>query len=244
MINKKNNFLDYSIYSKSLKNLPTKSSLLINTINQYSYCIAEKDELYKKSLQESDVLLPDGISIVLAAQFLNSTKFKKIAGADVHEHYLKQLNHTSGRCFHLGASVKTLTLIKNKIALLYPNITVGTFSPPYKSVFTSEDNNNMISSVNSFYPDVLFVGMTAPKQEKWTYINKKDLDVKIICNIGAVFDFYSGLIKRPNSVWINLGLEWFGRLIKEPSRLSKRYFYYGPIFVLLIVSAKVKTLLI
>src|SRR5690606_5271371 len=79
--------------------------------------------------------------------------------------------------------------------------------------------------------DVLFIGMTAPKQEKWAFVHKGALDAKVICSIGAVFDFYAGTVERPGMAWVNLGLEWFIRLVKEPKRMWKRYLYYGQIFI-------------
>jgi len=109
------NFIDYSLYTKSLNELPFQSSLLVNTINQYSYCMANEDAGFKESLQMSDVLLPDGISIVAAEYLLTGKKIKKISGADLHHHLLSNLNETAGRCFYLGASGKTLEQIKKKI---------------------------------------------------------------------------------------------------------------------------------
>lgn len=100
----------------------------------------------------------------------------------------------------------------------------------------------MIAAVNAFQPDVLFVGMTAPKQEKWSYKHKPQLDAKIICSIGAVFDFYAGTVARPSPFWIKMRLEWFIRLIKEPKRMWKRYLYYGPIFIKLILQQKFKNI--
>ena len=98
----------------------------------------------------------------------------------------------------------------------------------------------MIQKVNQFEPDVLFVGMTAPKQEKWSYENKEALNTKVICSIGAVFDFYAGTVERPSKVWIDLGLEWLGRLQKEPKRMWKRYIYYGFIFLYYLLSTKLR----
>ena len=98
----------------------------------------------------------------------------------------------------------------------------------------------MINAVNNFKPDVLFIGMTAPKQEKWAFKNKNQLDAKIICSIGAVFDFYAGTVVRPHPFWINLRLEWFIRLLKEPKRMWKRYLYYGPVFIISILTKKIK----
>lgn len=234
------NFLEYSLYSKSLNNLPEKPPLLINTINQYSYCIAEKDPDFKKALVGSDVLLPDGVAVVAAARMLTGAKLKKIAGYDLHRHLMIELNKTGGSCFYLGASEKTLKKIKEKAAKYYPNVKVDTYSPPFKKEFTSEENAQMIEAVNSSKPDVLFIGMTAPKQEKWAYQHKNDLNVKIMCTIGAVFDFFAGTIKRPNKTWINFGLEWFIRLVKEPKRLWRRYLYYGPVFIWAIAKEKIR----
>jgi N-acetylglucosaminyldiphosphoundecaprenol N-acetyl-beta-D-mannosaminyltransferase len=98
----------------------------------------------------------------------------------------------------------------------------------------------MVAAVNTVKPDVLFVGMTAPKQEKWSKENANQLDTKTICAIGAVFDFYAGTVKRPSQFWIKLQLEWFIRLIKEPKRMWRRYLYYGPFFVYLLLKVLLK----
>ena len=232
----------YSVYNDSLSECFTGRKTLINTINQYSYCIAEKDASFKKALQESDVLLPDGIGIVIAVRLLENVKIKKIAGADVHKYFLENLNKNGGKCFYLGSSQTTLDKITEKISREFPNIKLKTFSPPYKNEFSDIDNQRMIEEINTFSPDVLFVGMTAPKQEKWSYQHKDLIDAKIICSIGAVFDFYAGTIIRPNKFWIGLGLEWFIRLLKEPKRMWRRYLYYGPIFVKFILERKIKKL--
>lgn len=232
--------LDYQIFTGQLSDVFKHEKTLINTINQYSYCIAEKDNIFKNALKESDILLPDGIGIVSAVRLLNKKKIQKIAGADIHHFLLKDLDLKKGKCFYLGAASETLQKIENRIAKEFPNIKVATFSPPYKNEFSSSDNKTMIDEVNNFKPDVLFVGMTAPKQEKWAYQHKESLDAKIICSIGAVFDFYAGTVARPHNFWINLGLEWFIRLLKEPRRMSKRYLYYGPVFIKLIVIEKMK----
>ena len=89
----------------------------------------------------------------------------------------------------------------------------------------------MIDAVNSFQPDVLMIGMTAPKQEKWAYLHRDRLDAKYICSIGAVFDFYAGTVKRSSPFWIGIGLEWLPRLLREPKRLYKRVFFSGPEFL-------------
>ncbi|WP_264553797.1 WecB/TagA/CpsF family glycosyltransferase [Flavobacterium sp. N2038] len=233
--------LDYMIFNDDLSSCFTNKKILISTINQYSYCIAELDLAFKKALQESDILLPDGVGIVAAVKLLNNKKISKIAGADLHKYLLNDLNKKKGKCFYLGSSQDTLNRITKQVFTEFPSIKVETFSPPFKDEFSDDDNQQMISLINNFKPDVLFVGMTAPKQEKWANRFKETVDAKVICSIGAVFDFYAGTVARPNEIWINLGLEWFIRLIKEPKRMWRRYLYYGPLFVWMILMKKIKS---
>lgn len=232
---------NYNIYSTELLEYNVHSKVLISTINQYSYCIAEKDVEFKNALEKSDILLPDGVGIVGAAKFLYNKNIKKIAGADIHQYLLEDLNNKNGKCFYLGSSKATLDKVVQRLSKEFPNIEVGCFSPPYKDVFSESDSQEMINKVNIFDPDVLFIGMTAPKQEKWAFSHKELINANIICSIGAVFDFYAGTIVRPGKWWVNLGLEWFIRLIKEPKRMWRRYLYYGPIFVRLILYKKIKS---
>jgi len=235
--------LDYAIFNGTLNQIGFSGKTLINTINQYSFCIAEKDLAFKTALQGSDVLLPDGMAVVAAIRLLDNKKIKKIAGADIHLHLLKELNQKGGSCFYLGSSENTLLKIKERVAIEFPNIRVGTYSPSYRPEFPHDKKSKKVEAVNAFQPDVLFVGMTAPKQEKWAYSHKEYLDVKIICSIGAVFDFYAGTVERPSPFWIDLKLEWFIRLLKEPKRMWKRYLYYGFVYVGIVLKKKISMLL-
>lgn len=234
--------MDYFIYNGNLNQVGFDGKTLINTINQYSLCIAEKDTAFKKALQGSDILLPDGMAVVAAVSLLTGKKIKKIAGADIHLHLLQELDQKGGSCFYLGSSENTLLKIKERIAIDFPNVRVGTYSPPYQTEFFHDKKSKKVAAVNAFQPDVLFVGMTAPKQEKWAYSHKEYLDTKIICSIGAVFDFYAGTVERPSSFWIDLRLEWFIRLVKEPKRMWKRYLYYGPVFIGMMLREKIRRL--
>jgi N-acetylglucosaminyldiphosphoundecaprenol N-acetyl-beta-D-mannosaminyltransferase len=223
--------LDFRVYKNALFEIPFGRKTLINTINQYSFCIAQKDAAFKSALQKSDILLADGMAIVSAVKLLNGESIPKIAGADIHDYLLRDLNAKGGSCFYLGSSNSTLERIIARQLKEFPDVKVGSYSPPYKAIFSMEENQEMITAVNAFAPDVLFIGMTAPKQEKWAFEHKEELSARIICSIGAVFDFYAGTVERPSAFWIRLKLEWFIRLIKEPRRMSKRYLYYGPVFI-------------
>ncbi|SHF98589.1 N-acetylglucosaminyldiphosphoundecaprenol N-acetyl-beta-D-mannosaminyltransferase [Arenibacter palladensis] len=219
--------------------LPVKKKTIINTINPHSYCISKQDKVFESALRESTVLLPDGIGIVWAAKVINGQKIHKIAGYDIFIYAMQYLESKKGSCFFLGASKKTLNAITQKLAQEFPNVKVNTFSPPFKPVFSTKESNIMCQKANSFRPEIIFVGMTAPKQEKWVYQYKDDLNAEIICSIGAVFDFYAGTVKRPNKFWIKLGLEWLPRFFKEPRRLARRNLISTPKFILEVICFKI-----
>lgn len=228
---------DY-VFSSNLEDIDLNKKCIINTINPHSYCVAKKDPLFQDALASSDVLLPDGSGIVLASKVLLGKKIKKIAGADIHTHLLKYAYSNKKKVFYLGASQNTLNLITKRLEKEFPNIQVASYSPPYKNEFSEEDSKLMINKVNAFSPDILFVGMTAPKQEKWVATHKASLKPTVITSIGAVFDFYAGTVKRSSPFWIKLGLEWLPRLIREPKRLWRRNFISTPMFLLSLSKAK------
>jgi N-acetylglucosaminyldiphosphoundecaprenol N-acetyl-beta-D-mannosaminyltransferase len=150
---------------------------------------------------------------------------ERVAGHDIFKGLHERLNQQSGfKVFFLGSSERTLALIRERIKRDYPNINVvGTYSPPFKPEFSGEENDAMIQAINQAKPDVLWVGMTAPKQEKWIFKNKARLNVKFVGAIGAVFDFYAGTVNRAPVIFQKLGMEWFYRLIREPRRMWRRY---------------------
>lgn len=230
--------LNFNVFKKSLNNIDFSKSKIINTINPHSYCVSKKDVEFGKALKASDILLPDGIGIVWAEKFLNKNKIKKIPGYDLFLHLSSKIDGENGSVFLLGGSNHTLEKIKAKFFTDYPNVKLSYYSPPFKSEFSENESFKMCQKINSFKPDVLFVAMTAPKQEKWVFKNKDYLKVNNICCVGAVFDFYSGNIKRSSSFWINLGLEWFPRFLKEPKRLFKRNLFSTPKFILEVLSFK------
>jgi N-acetylglucosaminyldiphosphoundecaprenol N-acetyl-beta-D-mannosaminyltransferase len=219
-----------SVYSHPLSELSSKK-LLITTINAHSYNVAQIDDDFAEALEKSDVLLPDGVSITIALRVLKGLRIKKIAGADLFFFEMNRINKQGGTCFFLGSSENTLNKIYDRVKLEFPEIKVSGFSPPYKSEFSTQDNEEMISIVNSHKPDVLFIGMTAPKQEKWAYKHFNYLHAGHICCIGAVFDFYSGTVRRA-PVWvIKIGFEWLFRFIREPIRMWRRYLIGNSIFI-------------
>lgn len=217
----------------ALNVLPDKK-LLINTINAHSYNTALKDELFQRALINGDVLIPDGVSIVKACKWLNakSQPKERIAGWDLFAFEMDKLNKKGGKCFFMGSSEKVLSLIRKRASVDYPNIVVETYSPPYKPEFSEEDNKAIIEAINRADPDLLWIGMTAPKQEKWTYSHWNELNIHChVGTIGAVFDFFAGTVERAPIWWQEHGLEWAYRLIKEPKRMWRRYIIGNSLFL-------------
>ena len=209
---------------------------LINTINAHSYNTAQKDEAFVEALNNGDYLIPDGTSIVMACRWLKakSQPKERIAGWDLFSFEMNALERKSetlkvisDKCLKvmfMGSSEKVLSLIRKQAATDYPNLEVVTYSPPYKPEFSDEDNKAMIQAINDANPDLLWIGMTAPKQEKWTYKHWNELNIHCHCGtIGAVFDFYAGTVKRAPLWWQQHSLEWFYRLLMEPRRMWRRY---------------------
>ena len=219
-----------------------EGKFLIDTVNAHSFVVAQKDAAFADALLKADALLPDGISIVKACRWLGTKNapVEKIAGADLFAYEMEKLEEKGGTCFFLGSSPATLSLIEKKVAERYPHIQVKSYSPPYKPAFSPEESQAMVDAVNAADPDLLWVGMTAPKQEKWLHDHWPEL--RIHCHagaIGAVFDFFAGTVERAPQKWIDLGLEWLYRLIKEPRRTWRRYLVNNPKFLWLVLKEKI-----
>jgi N-acetylglucosaminyldiphosphoundecaprenol N-acetyl-beta-D-mannosaminyltransferase len=230
--------LGYSVFSGKKEFFSSGVKGVINTLNPHSYILARKDPLFSEALKDSAWLLPDGVGIKIAVRVLAGKRIERVAGSDLHEVLITALGKTGGSCFYLGSSVETLAKIRERLKAEHPLIKAGLLSPPFREVFDEKETAAMIGEVNSFSPDVLFVGMTAPKQEKWIFENRERIKVPLICCIGAVFDFYAGTVKRSGRFWINLGLEWLPRLLREPRRLWKRNFVSTPLFLWYVMRAK------
>ena len=140
----------------------------------------------------------------------------------------------------MGSSQKVLDLIVKRAAEVYPHLKIVTYSPPYKPEFSEEDNKAIIEAINAVDPDLLWIGMTAPKQEKWTYSHWNELNIHChVGTIGAVFDFFAGTVERAPIWWQRHGLEWLYRLLKEPKRMWRRYIIGNTLFLWNMLKEKV-----
>lgn len=223
-----------------------EGKLLINTINAHSYNTARKDALFAEALSCGDVLIPDGVSVVKACKWIHakSQPKERIAGWDLFTFEMNKLEKESAKdmeqdngagkktVMFMGSSQKVLDLIVKKAAEVYPHLNVKTYSPPYKPEFSDEDNHAIIEAIHKANPDLLWIGMTAPKQERWTYSHWNQLNIHChVGTIGAVFDFFAGTVERAPEWWQQHGLEWLYRLMKEPKRMWRRYIIGNTLFL-------------
>lgn len=201
--------------------------------NPHSLETARSDRLFDAALRQADLVVPDGVGIVIASRILGGTIRQRVTGSDIFQGVSAALNEAQGlKVFFLGSTKENLAAISERMHTDFPNVTVaGVYSPPFADEFSSADNEHMVAAVNRARPDVLWVGMTAPKQEKWIYQHRERLEVNFTAAIGAVFDFYTGQVKRSHPIFLKLGLEWFPRLLQEPRRLWRRNFVSNPCFL-------------
>jgi N-acetylglucosaminyldiphosphoundecaprenol N-acetyl-beta-D-mannosaminyltransferase len=207
-------------------------SRVVACANPHSLVVAREDPEFREALHASDLLLPDGAGIVLAARVLGLALPERVAGMEFFLDFSRRAAATGARYFFLGSTPEVLDRIVVKVRSDFPGIVVaGTYSPPFRDVFTEADNEQMIAAVRGAQPDVLWVGMTAPKQEKWIERHRARLGVPLIGAIGAVFDFYAETKKRSPEWARKSGLEWLPRLLREPRRLWRRNFVSTPLFL-------------
>ena len=211
------------VFSDYLDTIPLNNSKtqMLNTISPNSYGISTKDMIFREALKNSDYLVLDGVYFALASILLQGKNIQKNQGPDVFDFFIKKMNKEHGRIFFLGSSIETLEKIKDRLNIEYPFITSEFLSPPFKKEFTEEENYLMVEAINKFKPDILFVGMTCPKQEKWSYLNKNHITANLICSVGAVFDWYAGNQKEIAEIWWTLRLGWIKRIIDRPEILKR-----------------------
>ncbi|HEX7060698.1 MAG TPA: WecB/TagA/CpsF family glycosyltransferase [Woeseiaceae bacterium] len=213
----------FRVYDDHCDNIPLDGpARTVSTISPNSYGIATRDAEFRAALQNADYLVLDGVYFGLAALLLEGRKTRINNGPTVFASLLRRLNERHARVFFLGSKDETLEKIRARCAREYPNLVVQGYSPPFKPVFSAEDDARMVAAINAFRPHAVFVGMTAPKQEKWAHRHRDRLDTSLIVSIGGVFDWFAGNEAEIAPIWWKLHLGWLIRTIRRPEIL-KRY---------------------
>lgn len=200
--------------------------------NAYSVSLCWEHPEYRKTLEHSDLVLADGMSIVWGGRWVNVHIPERVAGPDLTQALCAQAQEKGYRLFLLGSSPENLQQLKNVLHARWPKLRIsGTYSPSMCDRLSDRENQIIFHRVHESKADILLVGMSAPKQELWIAENLAQLQVPICMGIGAAFDFLSGRIPRAPLFMQRIGMEWLYRLAREPRRLWKRYLLGNFIFL-------------
>lgn len=177
---------------------------------------AEKDPEFRRVLNAADLVLPDGIGVVYSAKILGTPLKERVPGIEFAEAMLSALNDMGGRLYLLGAKPGVAEEAGRRICARYPALVLcGTHDGYFK------DEQAILPEIAAAKPDLLFVCLGAPKQEKWMARWGRHTGAKLAIGLGGCLDVFAGNVQRAPERWQKLGLEWAYRLKKEPKRIGR-----------------------
>lgn len=187
--------------------------------------------------------LADGVPVVWASKLLGCPIAGRVTGLDLLPEFAKTAEEKGFTFFFLGAKDDVGAKLAEKLKEKHANLKIaGIYSPPFAEKFSEAEDSKIIEIINEAKPNVLWVSLTAPKQDYWIFRNFDRLDVNIAIGVGGAFEVTAGLIKRA-PIWMQkYGLEWFYRFLQEPKRLFRRYFIEAPIFLPLVLLQRLNQL--
>ena len=193
-------------------------------VNAHSAEVAHRDATFMAALQQADLLVADGFGVILASRILGGGIRERATGPDLFMAVSEALDRAGGRSvFYLGGSEDTLARIRDRHEKRFPGLRIaGMHAPPFRTAFADEEMAAMVDRVNDAKPDVLWIGLGAPKQEKWILAARERLRVPLCGPVGAVFDYFAGNVAPPPRWVEKAGLHWAYRLIRNPRRLWRR----------------------
>lgn len=185
----------------------------------------EKDEELQKVYKNASLILTDGKPLIWISKWYKTPIKEKISGSDLFPRVCQLAANKNYTMYLLGAAEGVADTAAKNLMKKYPGLNiVGTYSPPFGFEKNKQEMNKILTQIQDVHPDILIVGLSCPKQEKFMYYHCKELGVPISFGLGASIDFEAGNIKRAPKWMSNHGLEWLYRFSKEPKRLFKRYF--------------------
>lgn len=209
---------------------------IIVTPNPEFVMRAQKDEKFKNLINNADLSIPDGIGIVYASKLTNNKMNERVAGYDFTKNILEKASDTGHKIFILGAKPGVAKKAANNIKKQFPGVNiVGT----HHGYFKSEEDEKIIKIINQARPDYLILGLGVPRQEFFMEKYKDKIKAKVAIGNGGSIDVFAGNVKRAPKIYQKLGLEWFYRLVKQPSRFGRMLNI--PKFMFKVIVTKIKT---
>jgi N-acetylglucosaminyldiphosphoundecaprenol N-acetyl-beta-D-mannosaminyltransferase len=196
---------------------------------------AQNDPGFKEILNATDLVVPDGMPLVWLARRRGYDSRHRVYGPDLMLDFCEKTEGQGYRHFFYGGEPGVADQLAQSLKLCFPGVRVaGTYSPPFRPLSKKEDEE-IIAMISRASPDVLWVGLGAPKQEYWMHEHRNKLSVPVMVSVGAAFDMLSGRKKQAPRWMREHGLEWLFRLCHEPRRLWRRYLIYGAQFIAYLV---------
>jgi N-acetylglucosaminyldiphosphoundecaprenol N-acetyl-beta-D-mannosaminyltransferase len=198
--------------------------------------LSQKDELFAEALQQADLSVPDGMSVVLASKLLGVPIPERVTGGDLMERMCAESAHYGFRVFFLGGLPGAAEMAAFNLRRRYPGLNIcGTYCPPFGFENDPAELFWIEKVVEEARPDLLCVAFGAPKQEIWMQRHRGRLHVGVILPVGAAFDTQAGLQRRAPQWMQRNALEWLFRLMMEPRRLWRRYLVGNTCFIFLVL---------
>ncbi|PGK31199.1 WecB/TagA/CpsF family glycosyltransferase [Priestia megaterium] len=201
--------------------------------NTHSLVTSYKNTDFNLALQNANLSIPDGMPLVWALKLYGVKDAERVDGPNLMQHLLMEgAKNKQYKIFLYGNTEECISDLKSVINTQYKGVqVVGSYSPPFREL-EKREKQDVIDSINSTDANLVFVSLGCPKQELWMYEMSGKIDATMI-GVGAAFDFLTNRIKRPPLFFQKIGMEWFFRLLSEPRRLWKRYFYNNSMFLFL-----------
>jgi N-acetylglucosaminyldiphosphoundecaprenol N-acetyl-beta-D-mannosaminyltransferase len=199
----------------------------------HAVMVSQGDAEMRAAVTGSSLTVPDGMPLVWAANLLGQSLRNRVYGPELMDRYCGRCAERGHRVWLYGGRDQgSLMQLALNLRRRHPGIEiVGGYSPPFRPL-TSEEEDVIVEQINEARPDVVWVGIGVPKQEKWMARLRSRLEAPVLCGVGAAFDFHSGRISQAPPWMQERGLEWIYRIAQEPRRLLPRYLSYNPAFVL------------
>ena len=190
---------------------------------------AQHDSSFKQVLNSADLVVPDGMPLVWLGRRRGYSLKRRVYGPELMQSFCESTG-SAYRHFLYGGAPGVATMLTHHLGSKYGTHIVGEYSPPFRAL-TDKEEEVVLDTIHAAAPDVLWVGLSTPKQERWMHRNRPRLNVPVVVGVGAAFDFHAGRTRQAPYWMREHGLEWFYRLITEPRRLWRRYLIYGSQFV-------------
>ncbi len=226
------NIEKYEQFVAEILNLAkNKKSSYVCIANVHMTIEAYNDKNIEKIVNNANITTPDGMPLAKAIKYIYGIEQDRVAGMDLTSDIMREAQKNNLSIFVYGLTDKTLSIFINKAKKEFPKLKIKSYSPPFRKL-TDNEKNNIVKMINNYNPNFVFVGLGCPKQEKWMAEHKGKINSCMI-GLGGALEVYAGVKSRAPKWMQENSLEWLYRLIQDPKRLWKRYFYTNNLFIFL-----------